>query len=336
MFSVFMFAANAVLPIVVVIALGFFLRKSGFLGDKFFSDANRLMFKVALPAMLFYNIYNIQSLSDIRFSTLLFGVGAVTVLFLLGLLFAVLFVKDPKQKGVIWQATFRSNSALIGYQLAESLGGAAGLQCISLLSAFTIAQFNVFAVIALSIFSTHGHPDWKKVFKGIVTNPLIIAIFCGLAVLGVRALIPVNADGEKVFMLQTAFPFLYTALKQVAGLASPIAFLVLGGQFSFKAIKGMFSQIVSGTLLRVVAAPVLVLGAAVLLSKYTSFFSFGVAEYAAFVALFGSPVAVSSAVMAKEMNNDEQLAGQLVVWSSLLSIFTIFITVFVMRYAGLL
>ncbi|MBQ3517820.1 MAG: AEC family transporter [Clostridia bacterium] len=336
MLSVFLFAANAVLPIVAVILLGFVLRKSGFLGEKFFADANRLMFKVALPAMLFYNIYNIESIADIQVSTLVFGVAAVTVLFLLGLLFSVLFVKDPKQKGVVWQATFRSNSALIGYQLAETLGGAAGLQCISLLSAFTIAQFNVFAVIALSVFSTNGHPDWKKVIKGIVKNPLIIAIFCGLAVLVIRSFIPENADGEKVFMLQTAFPFLYTALKQVAGIASPIAFLVLGGQFSFKAIKGMFGQIVSGTLLRVVAAPVLILGAAVLLSKYTNLFSFQAAEYAAFVALFGSPVAVSSAVMAKEMNNDEQLAGQLVVWSSLLSIFTIFITVCVLRYAGLL
>ena len=336
MLSVFMFAANAVLPIVAVILLGFLLRKSGFLGEKFFADANRLMFKVALPAMLFYNIYNIESISDIRFSTLFFGVGAVTVLFLLGLLFAVLFVKDPKQKGVVWQATFRSNSALIGYQLAESLGGAAGLQCISLLSAFTIAQFNVFAVLALSIFNSDGHPDWKKVFKGIVKNPLIIAIFCGLCVLGVRALIPVNAEGEKVFMLQTAFPFLYTALKQVASIASPIAFLVLGGQFSFSAIRGMWKQIVSGTLLRVVAAPVLVLGAAVLLSEHTGIFDFGAAEYAAFVALFGSPVAVSSAVMAKEMRNDEQLAGQLVVWSSLLSIVTIFVTVCVLRFAGLL
>ncbi len=336
MLSVFTFAANAVLPIVAVILLGFILRSTGFLGEKFFSDANRLMFKVALPAMLFYNIYNIESISDIDVSVLLYGVGAVTVLFLLGLLFSVVFIRDPKQKGVVWQAAFRSNSALIGYQLAESLGGLAGLQCMSLLSAFTIAQFNVFAVIALSVFSEKGKTDWKKVFTGIVKNPLIIAIFCGLCVLGVRALIPVNTDGEKVFMLQTAFPFLYTALKQVAGIASPIAFLVLGGQFSFRAIKGMLMQIVSGTMLRVVLAPLLTIGAAVVLSAKTTMFDFTAAEYAAFVALFGSPVAVSSAVMAKEMNNDEQLAGQLVVWSSLLSIFTIFITVCVLRYAGLL
>ena len=336
MLSVFLFAANAVLPIVAVIFLGFFLRKSGFLGEKFFADANRLMFKVALPAMLFYNIYNIESIADIRWSTVVFSVAAVTVLFLLGLLYAVLFVRDKRQKGVVWQAAFRSNSALIGYQLAESLGGAAGLQCISLVSAFTIAQFNVFAVLALSIFNGEGKPDWKKVLRNILRNPLIIAIVGALALLAVRACIPENADGEKIFLLRNAFPFLYSALGQVAGIASPIAFLVLGGQFSFKAIRGMFSQIVGGTLLRVVLAPVIALAAAYLLAEHTSVFAFGAAEYAAFIALFGSPVAVSSAVMAKEMHNDEQLAGQLVVWSSILSIFTIFACVCVLRFAGLL
>lgn len=333
MLSVFLFAANAVLPIVGVIMVGFFLRKSGFLGEKFFSDANRLMFKVALPVMLFYNIYNIESIADIRWSTVVFAVVAVSVLFLIGLVYALLFVKDKRQKGVVLQAAFRSNSALIGYQLANTLGGAAGLQCISLLSAFTIAQFNIFAVVALSIFNTGGHPDWKKVIKGIIKNPLIIAICCGLLVLAVRSFIPENEAGEKVFLIRTALPFVYTALGQIAGIASPIAFLVLGGQFSFKAIRGMLSQIVSGTLLRIVVAPVLVLGTAVVLSEKLQF---GAAEYAAFTALFGSPVAVSSAVMAKEMNNDEQLAGQLVVWSSLFSILTIFAVVCVLKYMNLL
>lgn len=333
MLSVFMFAANAVLPIVIVIAVGFFLRQKGFLGGKFFSDANRLMFKVALPVMLFYNIYNIESISEIKLSTVLFCLVCVTVLFLIGLLYAVLFIKDRRQKGVVLQAAFRSNSALIGYQLANMLGGAAGLQCISLLSAFTIAQFNIFAVIALSIFQTDSKPDWKKVCRGILKNPLIIAIGCGLLVLCIRSFIPVDADGEKVFLLSRSLPFLHTALGQIAGLASPIAFLVLGGQFSFKAIRGMLPQILSGTLLRVVVAPVLTLGAAVLLSERAGF---GAAEYAAFTALFGSPVAVSSAVMAKEMNNDEQLAGQLVVWSSLLSIVTLFVIVCVLKYFALL
>lgn len=59
-------------------------------------------------------------------------------------------------------------------------------------------------------------------------------------------------------------------------------------------------------------------------------------EFPALVAMFGSPVAVSSAIMAGSMGNDEQLAAQLVVWTSLLSIVTIFVTVCLLMWMGLI
>ena len=54
-------------------------------------------------------------------------------------------------------------------------------------------------------------------------------------------------------------------------------------------------------------------------------------EVPALVAVFGSPIAVSSAVMVGEIGGDDQLAAQLVVWTSAFSLFTIFITVFLLR-----
>ena len=62
----------------------------------------------------------------------------------------------------------------------------------------------------------------------------------------------------------------------------------------------------------------------------------GINEFPALVALFGSPVAVSSAVMAGSMGADEQLATQLVVWTSLFSIVTIFSEVCILMSMGLL
>jgi predicted permease len=59
-------------------------------------------------------------------------------------------------------------------------------------------------------------------------------------------------------------------------------------------------------------------------------------HYPALVALFGSPVAVSSAIMASSMKNDGQLAAQLVVWTSIFSIFTIFAEVCILMMMGLL
>ena len=98
----------------------------------------------------------------------------------------------------------------------------------------------------------------------------------------------------------------------------------------------MFKEIAAATLGRVVLAPVIGIGLAVILSTYTNLLHCGPEEYPALIALFGSPVAVSSAIMAEQMHNDEQLATQLVVWTSLSSILTIFITVCIMLPTGLL
>ena len=102
----------------------------------------------------------------------------------------------------------------------------------------------------------------------------------------------------------------------------------MGGQFQFTAVKGMTKEIVVGTVWRVLLAPLIGIGVALLISTYTDLFSFGAEVYPTLVALFGTPVAVSSAIMAGEMKNDEQLATQLVVWTSICSIVTIFVTVF--------
>ena len=77
------------------------------------------------------------------------------------------------------------------------------------------------------------------------------------------------------------------------------------------------------------AVPVLCLFVAYLLKFDKPYFP-------ALIALFGTPVAVSSAPMSAEMNNDGELAGQLVVWTTLASAFTLFAIVLVCKSAGLL
>ncbi|MDE6612956.1 MAG: AEC family transporter, partial [Clostridia bacterium] len=129
---------------------------------------------------------------------------------------------------------------------------------------------------------------------------------------------------------------LYTAVKDLKAIASPLALIVLGGQFEFSAVKGMTKEIIVGTAWRIVIAPLIGIGVAFLLSRYTDLFTFGTDIYPTLIALFGTPVAVSSAIMAGEMKSDEQLATQLVVWTSICSIVTIFVTVFILMAGGLL
>ena len=337
MFAIFLYAINAVLPIILLILLGYFLRQKGFVGETFVKEGNKLVFRVALPAMLFYNVYNVGSLGEINWGIVWFSLGSIALLFLLGLVMAVLFVKDKRRKGVLLQCVFRSNYAIIGVPLAEALGGSEGVAVVAVMSAFIVPAFNALAVVALSIFTGEDgeRPSVKEVLRRIVTNPLIIAVAAGLLALAVRSLLPKLGDGTPVFSLQRDLLFLYKTVETVSRMASPLALIVLGGQFVFSAAGKMLREIVLGTAWRTVLSPAIGLGLAILLNRL-GLLRFGPAEYTALVALFGTPVAVSSAIMAGEMGNDEQLAGQYVVWTSLASMFTIFLFVVLLRSMGLI
>lgn len=334
-----LFAMNAILPIILLILFGYLLKRKGFLDEDWFKKGNRLIFRVCLPCMLFVNVYNIESFTDINWSVVLYSEIAIFAAFFIGLAMVKLTVPDHKQKGVILQCVFRSNFAIIGLPLAESLGGAAGKGIAAVLSAFSIPTFNILAVIALTMFldGEDGHKaNLKDVLLKIAKNPLIIGVVCGLIVLGIRSFVPVDPDGGLVFSLSGSLKFFFDAVNQLARISSPLALVILGGLFDFAAVKGMLKEIVIGTVSRVVAVPLVVIGLAVILSRYTDLISFDATVYPALIALFGSPVAVSSAIMAQEMDNDGVLAGQLVVWTSIVSIFTTFLAVFTLRNMGLL
>lgn len=339
MLDTFLFALDAVLPIVLLIFLGYGIKKIGFLDEAWFKKGNKFIFKLALPVLLFYNVYNIESFDAINWSVVIYAELMILLIFCIGLLVVHLTIQDPRQKGVVLQCIFRSNFAIIGLPLAEAIGGSEGMGIAAVLSAFSIPSFNILGVIALTMYQRDENGDklgLKTTIKSISTNPLILGVACGLVVLGIRSLIPVDSEGVPIFTLAYNMPFLFKAISSLAKIASPFALIVMGGLFDFAAVKALRKQIAVGVSFRVVIVPVIALGIAVLLSEYSGFVHFSPACYPALVALFGSPVAVSSAIMAQEMDNDGTLAGQLVVWTSIASIFTIFLIVAILKSIGIL
>lgn len=345
------FTCNAVLPILLLILLGYFLKRIKLLPDSFWKMANKLCFRVCLPVLLFFNIYKVNDIEAIgqNWQIIVFAVVAIVLVFALGLFTAMLFVKDPRQKGVILQCVFRSNYAIIGISLAESLanGNNTVIGVASVVSAISIPLFNILAIIALSIFVKDGDSkvSVKSIALKIIKNPLIIGVFSGIVVLAIRALIPyevvstptldtqtmeiVMTETKKyAFTIQNNIPFLYKSISNIAGVASPLALIALGGDFSFSAIGRLKKQIILGVSLRVLIVPALCLVAAYLVG-------FREIEFPSLIALFGTPVAVSSVPMSAEMNNDEELAGQLVVWTSISSAFSLFIIIFICAQIGI-
>lgn len=330
-------AVNALVPLVLTILLGYFLKCRGFLSDEFLRVGNKLVFNVCLPAMLFVNVYDIAGFAAINWDIVLYAMAALFLVVAVGYGIAILTTPVPERRGVIWQCTFRSNMGIIGLSLAGALGGEEAVAVAAILSSFSVPLFNVVAVVALSVFTEGGKnkTSLKKMILNIAKNPLIIGVALGLACLGLREL--QNAlFGEVIFSIQRDTTFIYKVLSNLKTMATPLALLVLGGQFEFSAVKGLLKEIVSGTVTRTVIAPLIGIGCAILISAHTDWIHCGVNEYPALIAMFGSPVAVSSAVMAGNMGSDEQLATQLLVWTSIASIFTIFAQVCILMGMGLL
>jgi hypothetical protein len=172
----------------------------------------------------------------------------------------------------------------------------------------------------------------KKMIQNIISNPLIIAVFMGLFVLFLRSLLP-TSNGVPIFTLKNQLPFSVTLMKMISQTASPMALIALGGQFEISLVKPLLKQITLGVSLRILIVPGLAIFFAYLLQDRFTGLQYA---YPALIALYGAPVAVSSAIMTQEMGGDEKLASQLVVWTTVFSMFTIFFTIVILRSAGLL
>ena len=328
-----LFSANAVLPIILLIALGYVLKRIGMLTGPFLDVGNKLTFRVLLPVMLFMNVYGINSFSEINIWFVLYGMAAVIVIFAAAIPIYCAFTKDPAKRGSLMQSMFRSNYAIIGIPLAQSLfpENGAGAAAAAVMSAFCVPLFNVLAVVTLSIYngnSTKSKIDVKKILLGIVKNPLIIGTVAGLAALGIRELLVLGNIDWRLSDIE----FLYTSLNNVKSICTPFALIILGGKFEFSAVGRLKKEIIFGTFMRVVTVPVLGLLGAYLLMPLTGISG---EHFATYIGVFGTPVAVASAIMAKEMGANADLAGQLVVWTSLISAVTIFIYVTILRSIGI-
>ncbi len=325
----FIFALEAVAPIVLMVALGYFFKRLGWMSESFAKEANRIVFRAFMPIMLFLNIYRIDDLAGQDFTYMLYTVGALLLIFFCALPAVIALTKRNDRRGVLLQAAFRSGYTLIGIDLAGKLNPAFGAQAASLLAAAVIPLFNVLAVISLSIFNEKGEkPSVKSILLGIVKNPLIIGIAAGAVAFAVKMAFG-NADID--FRLENVGWF-YTVLDYLSRAAIPMALLVLGAQFEFSGVRSMRCEIIFGVAVRSIIVPLIVIGASMLLFKDR----FTAAHYACIISVFTTPVAVTIGPMAQEMGGDVELAGQLVVWSTIVSALTMFLSTFLLRLLGAL
>lgn len=334
MFETLSYTLGAIVPILLIILLGYVVRRIGPWGDDFYKQLNQLCFRLFLPVQLFCNVYAIDELRAMNWRMIGYIFCGILACALMGVAAAKLFVPQRLQKGVIVQASFRSNQAVLGLPLANSLGGAEAMGFAALSTSVSVPLFNVLAVVVLTLYgSSEGRrPSVKEVAKRVLHNPLIIGAMSGVLAVLVRQLLP-TAGGVPVFTIRNQLPILFDAITRLSVVASPVMLFVLGTRLDLGAVGSILPQLSLGIFLRLIVSPLLVIGTAVLFRGPLGLTS---TELPSLITITSTPVAVSSAVMVQEIGGDDQLASQMVVWTTILSAVTIFCIVYVLRLSGLL
>ena len=301
-------AFNAVLPVMLCIMLGYLLARIGMIKEDLRKGLNALCFKVFLPFYLFNSVYGTDVSASFNPGLMIFCCAGMIAWFALLMFIIPRLEKENPRRGVLIQAMFRSNFALFGLPMAETLCGAENMGPTNLLIGVCVPLVNVLAVITLETFRG-GKPSAKKMLLGIAKNPLIIASLLGLAFNLLN--VPIYTDLKKTIV-------------DLGKVATPLSMVALGASFSFASAKIYRKQLALGVAGKLVVSPLIMVTLGAL-------FGFRAETLVPILIYFGAPTAVSSFPMAQQMDGDGELAASLVVFTSALSILTIFLWVFVLK-----
>lgn len=304
---------NIVLPIFLILSLGYILKNLKILDELTTKNMNSINFKVFLPLLLFYNVYKTDLSVVFNPKLLIFSIISVILVFLLLFIIIPLLEKDNRKRGVIIQGIFRSNFVIFGVPVCEALFGQNATGVASMLIAIVVPLFNFLAVICLEIYRG-GNINFKKIIKGIITNPLIIASIIGLFFIYFKIKLPTPIE---------------KTINDISKIATPLAFILLGSSFTFSAFSLYIKQLSITILGKLIIVPGIVLYIAALLG-------FRNIELTCLLSVFASPTAVSSYTMAEQMDGDSILAGQIVVLTSIISIITVFLWIFILKQFNLI
>lgn len=310
----FLVAVNAVTPFLIYIVFGYMAKKKGILSEDFLQKMNHMIFRLFFPFMTFYNVYKADAESLPRPQLMIFGAVSLLVLEVILVCTVPKIIRENSRRGVIIQATYRSNFILFGIPLTISIFGDSAASLAAMMVTVVVSLYNITSVIILELFHGEGKTNMKELLVNVATNPLLDGAVVGII----------------FFVLRIRLPeCIVTPVAAFSDMTSPLALFVLGGTLHFSEVRGNLKYLVPtlGLKLLVLPAVLLAIGYAIGLRSVELFIIF---------AMYATPVATSSYPMAQNMGGDGELAGQFVVISTVVSVFTIFLWIFGLKSLGLI
>ena len=308
----FSIAFHAIVPLFLIIAMGFGVKRLGWIGPEDVRRFNKVCFYTFMPVMLFYNIYTSDFSHAVRLPYALFVVGMALAMILLAFLITLAAEKTPERRGVMIQAAFRSNFVLLGLPIAEELLPGANFGITALMIAIVVPIYNMMSVVVLEYFRG-GKPKLGEVLLAVVKNPLILGSVAGLLVQALHITLP---------------EVLVSFAGKMNSAATPLILLLLGASFETREVARYKKELLVCVGLRLVVFPgaILTLAAALGLRDI---------EFVTVLAMTAAPTAVNSFNMAQQLGGDSQLAGSAVVVSTAASFFTLFVWITLFKQLGM-
>lgn len=303
---------SVVFPLFIMMTLGYILRVINIFNDDFVKQLNNLCFKVFLPTILFINVY--KSDFDKAFSPklIIFSMICICISFIGLMLIIPMIQKNNKKRGVMIQGICRSNFILFGIPMTASLFGDENTSTTAILIAFIVPLLNVLSVVALETYGSETKTSISKILKQVIKNPLIIASFIAFIFVFTGIKLPEVVD---------------KSITDISKIATPLSLILLGGTFTFTSLNHSIKELIISVIGKLILIPLIFIPICILMG-------FRDLELIALFAMIASPTAVSSYTMAQNMNGDHELAGQIVVMTSICSILTIFIWISVLSQFG--
>ncbi len=305
-------AFHAIVPLFLIIAVGYTVKRLGWIGPEEVRRLNKVTFYTFMPVMLFYNIYTSDFSQAVRLPYALFVVGAALGMVAVSFAVTLLAEKMPERRGVMIQAAFRSNFVLLGLPIAAELLPEGNLGVTALMVAIVVPIYNMMSVVVLEYFRG-GKPRAGEVLLAVVKNPLILGSVAGLLVQALHITLP---------------EVLVSFAGKMNSAATPLILLLLGASFETREIARYKKELLVCVGLRLVVFPgaILTLAAALGLRDI---------EFVTVLAMTAAPTAVNSFNMAQQLGGDSQLAGSAVVVSTAASFFTLFVWITLFKQLGM-
>lgn len=309
------FSLNATVPIFLLMMLGLFFRKIGWIDEAFASKMNKFVFLVPLPALLFEDLATVDfaEVWDMKFVLFCFCATLVSI----AAAAAVSFLwKDRTIQGEFIQASYRSSAALLGIAFIQNIYGNAGMAPLMIIG--SVPLYNVMAVVVLSFFQPErkklDRQVWIDTLKGIVTNPIILGIVAGLLWSALRLPMP---------------PILEKTVSNIGAVATPMGLMAMGAAFDIRKAFGKARPAIAASVMKLVGFAAVFLPLAVWLG-------FRREQLVAILIMLGSATTVSCYVMARNMGHEGVLTSSTVMLTTMCSAFTVTGWLYILRSLGLI